>query len=172
MIQKPAELVRFISGVNIDSEGTVHLDQLDVDDTFESELYSPTFSVSVMSRMVLDEINKTVELLDMPVEKDSFIGLVLASDLQDYSPYIYLLTKIVALECYSVVYCIDEDRNKLRYVTKKDVHRIKENINYLADYMGTEDKYYKVVESLRDMYIALGYVENQLDVIINDREVR
>lgn len=172
MIQKPAELVRFISGIVIDSEGKVHLDQLDVIDKFESDLYSPAFAVSVMSRMVLDEINQTVELLDMPVEKDSFIGLVLSSDLQAYSPYMYLLAKIVSLECYSVVYCIDEDRNKLRYVTKKDIRRIKENINYLADYMGTEDKYFRMVESLRNMYIALGYVENQLDVIINDREVR
>lgn len=172
MIQKPAELIRFISGIPIDNGGTVHPDQLKETETFESILYKQTFSVSIMSRMVLDELTKDVELLDMPVEKESFVGKVLRSDLQSYAPYMYLLARIVALECYSVVYCIDEDREKLRYISKRDILRIKENINYLADYMSTEEKYRGIIETLRDMYVSLGYLENQIDVIINDRRVR
>lgn len=172
-IQKPLDLIRFISGINISSNGRVHLDQLQGSSGFTSELYTPDYSVSVTGRMVHSLLNTPeVELLSDSVEPDSITSMVLNSDLSVYAPDVYLLLRIVVLESFALVYCIEQDRPKLQYMTKRDILRIRENINYIADYFSTQEKYRPMIEKLRDMHISLGYIENQIDVILGRNGVR
>lgn len=171
-VKQSYELIRYISGLPIANDGTIVRNEMDTDDTFESELYTPTYSVSVLARIVQNTLNNgTIEVVDVPVEKDTITWHVLRSDLDTYAPNIDLLMRSVLLESFALVYSITEARENLKYITYKDIFRIKENINYLADYMGTEDKYLHMIEYLRSMNVSLGYIQHQVDVIMNEGRV-
>ena len=172
-IKQHSDLIRFVSTISISSDGSVPLNSLENSTGFVSLLYEPEYRVSILSTITLGNIrNNLFSEISVPIRPDSITGLALSSDLSTYAPDIYLLLRLVVLESFSLVYSIREDKDNLRYITKKDIQRIKNNINYLADYMGTEEKYFKMVEPLRDMYIALGYIEHQIDVILESGRSR
>jgi len=165
-VKQPSDLVRLISNVPVSSDGSLVRNTI-IDDVFVSPMYTPTYAVSVLARLTLDVLNRgDVELTDDRVDPNSITSKVINSDLSYYEPSIYLLLRAVILESFSFTYHIENDREKLRYASERDVRRVKDNINYLADYMSTEEKYLHMIEVLRDMYISFGYIEHQIDVIV------
>lgn len=168
-----SELMRFITGIQISSDGTVPLNNLDDPTSFESELYTPEYSVSMLTLIVLKKIDREeIEIVNGSVPEHTITHKVLDSDLASFAPDIYLLARLVVLESFALVYSINESKEDIEYINKKDMQRLKENINYLADFMGTQGRYHSMVDVLRDMYISLGYLEHQTDVIMNFRQVR
>ncbi|AIW03315.1 hypothetical protein CPT_Mater158 [Bacillus phage Mater] len=93
----------------------------------------------------------------------------LNSDLASYAPDIYVLLKATVLESFALLYTIDTTPTNLEYMSTNDIKKARTNINYIADYMSTEGKYYHMIESLRDMNISFGYIENQIGVIMKER---
>jgi hypothetical protein len=172
-VKQPLSLVRFISGIPVASDGTINLNSMDSDGSFISDLYTPSFSISVLARETLNLLDSDIIIpTSTDVDRGTITYKILNSDLASYAPDVYLLVRMVVLESFALIYHINEDRSKLRYVSKRDIVRVKGNISYLTDYMGTESKYHVFIESLRDMYISLGYMEHQIDGIMNNRGVR
>nr|AGM61361.1 hypothetical protein BTP1_16 [Bacillus phage phiBTP1] len=95
------------------------------------------------------------------------------SDLVTYNPRMYTLVTSVVLESFALLYSIEEESTNLQYMSHKDFQRIRDNVNYIADYFSTVRRYRKIIEALRITDVSLGYIENQIDVILTDRlEVR
>lgn len=173
MIQQPSELIRFISGIPVLNDGTVPVNTLDSEAAFKSDLYTATYAVSSIARITQDVLNSDkIEVVDVQLEPGTIIKQALNSDLASYAPSIYLLVRMTVLESFALLYHIENDTENLQYVSTRDIKRIRENLNYIADYMGTEPKYYSMIEVLRHTNISFGYLQHQIDVIMNSKGVR
>lgn len=171
-IQKPVDLIRFISDIPVLNDGTIPINILDNTSTFTSEMYTPVYALSALARMTQDVLNSDkIELINADLDPNTIVYMAQNSDLASYAPDIYLLLRAVVLESFSLLYCIEEDIVKLQYISDKDFFNIKTNINYIADYFSTESKYYKMIDTLRNMNISFGYLENQVEVIMSERGV-
>lgn len=164
------DLKKLITGVKISSDGRVPLDRVEDKIGFESEIYEPEYFVSYISVLTLRDIKRgRIEEEDEDLEDYTISQMVLDSDLDVYAPDIYVLLRISILDSFSIVYSIEEKRDNIQYLNHKDIQRLKNNLNYLADYLGSDENYYHMVRVLRRMHISLGYIEHQLDVIMNYR---
>ncbi|AMO26003.1 hypothetical protein Blue_180 [Bacillus phage Deep Blue] len=172
-IRKPLDLVRFVSSFSVLPDGTIPLNEMGSTVQFESNLYTPSFSVSALARLTLDDIKQNkIEVVNVPLDPRTIVSQVMSSDLATYNPRVYVLVCAVVLESFALLYSIEETRTSLQYVTKKDILKIKQNVNYIADYFGTERKYRKMIETLRDIDISIGYLENQVESVMNRWVVR
>lgn len=173
MMQQPTELLRFISSIPVMSDGVVPMNTVETQITFNSPLYEATYSLSVIARMTQDVLTSgKIESVDAPVGAGTIVSQVLDSDLASYSPGIYLLIRMTVLESFALLYHLDRESENLQYVTSRDISRVRENINFINDYLGSEPKYHKMIEILRHMHISFGYLQNQVDVMMNSRGVR
>jgi hypothetical protein len=171
-IQKPIDLIRFITSLPVLNDGTVPVNTMVENVQFVSSLYTPEYSLSMLARMTLDVLNiNGVEATASSLDPNTIVFQVKNSDLATYAPDIYLLAKMVVLEGFAILYYSETDPLSLRYISKKDIQRAKNNINYMVDYLGTELKYLLMIDSFRTTAISFGYLENQLDVIMNDMGV-
>jgi hypothetical protein len=172
-ISKPLDLVRFISDVPVLNDGTIPINTLDETPLYYSYMYEPVYSLSAIARITQGVLkNGKIEVVNIPLDPNTIVSKAYNSDLASYAPNIYLLLQAVVLESFALLYHIETDSINLQYVSHKDIQKIKTNIGYIADYFGSEDKYYSLIETMRIMNISLGYLENQIDVIMNDKGVR
>ncbi|AMQ66611.1 hypothetical protein BH753_gp129 [Bacillus phage Shbh1] len=166
-LEKPIELLRFISDIKVLEDGIVPIDTLD-HQPFVSELYTPNYSLSVLARITQSVLSKgDIEPTSHDLEPHTIVYKILHSDLADESPDVYLLMRLVVLESFALVYHIDEERKQLIYTSPRDIVIIRNNINYIGDYFSTVERFRPMIETLRDMSVALGYIENQIDVIVH-----
>lgn len=172
-IQKPLDLIRFISDIPVLSDGTIPVNRTDDVAQFVSDMYTPVYSLSALARITQGTLKSDkIEVVNVSLDANTIVSKVLNSDLASYAPDIYLLVRSIVLESFALLYHIEEESSNLQYVSARDIQKIKTNINYVADYFGTDPKYYSLIETMRVMNISLGYLENQVDVIMNDRGVR
>ncbi|ALA07782.1 hypothetical protein PBC6_190 [Bacillus phage PBC6] len=168
-IKKPLDLVKFVSSVTVLSDGTIPFNVLGDTTEFVSTLYKPVYSLSSVARLTLEDIKADkIELVNVELDPNTIVAQVMKSDLATYNPRIYALMVSVVLESFALLYSIEAASTNLQYIATKDFLRIKENINYIADYFGTEKKYRSMIETLRNMHISFGYLENQVDVIMSN----
>lgn len=174
-MKHPEELLRFITDLSISSSGKVSVNEIDEDNVedHESEFYQPTYSVSALSRILHHDLKRgRIKGENETLPKDSVTKIVRESTLKEDAKNMYVLTKMCVLESFSIVYHMDEDPSKLRYLSPKDVRRTRENIRYIIDFLGTKEEHRSMIPAFREMDIALGYIEYQIDVIQNTRAVR
>ncbi|WZK93583.1 hypothetical protein [Bacillus phage BvP] len=166
----PADLIRFISTIPVLNDGTIPLNTIKTSGSFVSPLYDPTYSLSILARLTQSVLTSDkIEVDNSSLSEDTIVSMALNSDLSSYSPDIYLLLRAVVLESFSLLYNIEQQASNLQYVSTKDIQRAKTNLGYIADFMSTEPKYFRMIEKLRDMNISFGYMENQIDVIMVER---
>jgi hypothetical protein len=169
----PNDLLRFVSTVPVLSDGTIPVNTIETNESFVSTMYDSAPAVSVVARIVKKDIEDgKLEASTSALGSDTIVYKALNSDLATYAPNIYTLLRAVALESFSVLYTIENNPEDLQYMSSADIRRARNNLSYIADYMSTEEKYYTLIEDLRTMNIAFGYMENQIDVIMKDRSGR
>jgi len=165
------DLIRLISNVPVLIDGTVPLNQVE-DDPFVSILYTPTYSLSTVARLTQNLLNNgKIEVAQETLDETTLVYKAFNSNLASAFPSMYTLLRVVALESFSLLYMIDNDPVQLQYVSKKDILRTRENLNYLADFFGTQSDYHHFIQTMRDMNISLGYLQNQIEVIMSERGV-
>ena len=168
-----ADLIRFISNIPVLNDGTIPVNSIETNESFSSTLYEPTYSLSVVARLVQSTLSgDTIEVSSEPLGADTVVYKALNSDLGSYAPNVYTLLRATVLESFALLYTIDTKPSDLQYMSPNDIRKMKVNLNYIADYLSTEAKYYHMIEGIRNMHNSLGYIENQIDVIMNDRGKR
>jgi len=167
-----SDLIRFVSNVPVLSDGTIPLNTIKGSTDFVSTLYQPVYTLSILARMTQSALTDgTIEVENTPLDTSTIVYKALHSDLATFAPNIYLLLKAVVLESFVLLYNIDNSPQNLQYVSTNDIKRCKTNINYIADFFSTNSNYYSMIESMRDMNISFGYLENQIEVIMNEAGV-
>jgi hypothetical protein len=165
-----ADLVRFVSNIPVLNDGTIPINQIETTETFTSDLYSPVYSLSTVARMVQGLLNSgKIEVVNETLDSSTIVYKALNNDLASYAPNIYVLLRAVVLESFALLYTIENEPKNLQYMSAKDILRAKQNLNFIADYFSTETKYFHMIENLRDMNVSFGYLQNQIDVIMNER---
>ena len=169
------DLLRFMTNIAISPEGVVSINLMGEDQSgeFVSTLYEPTYSVSALARITHKLLRtESVKEASLKLPPNTLTHKLLNSQLKSEALDIYTLTQTVVLESFALVYHIREDTKGLRFMTIRDMKRVRENLNYIGDFFGTRKEYYHLIEDVRNMNIALGYIEHQIETIQNTRAVR
>lgn len=171
-IQQPQDLIRFVSNIPVLSDGTIPMNTLSDGISFTSTIWTPVYSLSVLARETTPIFTDgTLELVNIPLDPNTLVYMALNSDLATTMPSVYTLLRATVLESFAFIFSIDYAPANLKYVTATDFKNIKTNIKYIADYFSTNSNYYGMISPMRDMTVSFGYVENQVDVIMNDMGV-
>lgn len=165
-IEQTNGLISFIRNIKGDFDNNVVLNVLDDNLHFVSRYYTPTLRLSTLSINILKEINSDrVTISPVDFNNNTIVTKVKATNIKSQAPRIYLIIQTIVLEAYAIVNCFLENPSSLKYLTKKDIQVVRENINYVCDYLGDYEEYISVVDELRELDINFGYIENQIDVI-------
>lgn len=168
MMKQSSDLIGFISSFQISEDGTVPYNSMNDRVKFESTMYKPTYQVSILSLLMWKHIKQVgVPMDNSKLPYNCITNVAINSDLSQYAPDVYLLLQTIVLEAFSIGVNVREGIIKMDYISKSDIMRIKENCSYIMDYMGYEEKYVLMIECMRNIHLALGYLENQLDIVIS-----
>lgn len=85
-----------------------------------------------------------------------------------YHPGAFQLLDVTILEVVAINWIIAHNAKLLNYTSKKDIERTRYNLRVLADWCGDYDDYLEFIPKLRKLNVDLGYIENQLEYIINE----
>ncbi|QYC50997.1 hypothetical protein [Mammaliicoccus phage vB_MscM-PMS3] len=165
-IEQTNGLISFIRNIKGDFENNVVRNVLDDNVNFVSRYYTPTLRLSTLSINILKEINSDrITISPVDFNNNTIVTKVNDTNIKSQAPKIYLIIQTIVLEAYAIVNCFLENPSSLKYLTKKDVQVVRENINYVCDYLGDFEEYISVVDELRELDINFGYIENQIDII-------
>lgn len=161
------DLTRLISQLDVSPDGTVAINILDDNEQFTSNFYEPAYTLSGLARRVLIRLkdNRFIETND-PLKDTTLTKKIEESTVSTAAPYIYKLLQIVTLEAFALIFTIEENAVDLKFITKSDIRRVRDNVCYVADYFGTVEEYRPMIAELRSMNIALGYLEGNLNVMM------
>lgn len=165
-IEQTNGLISFIRNIKGDFDNNVVRNVLDDNVNFVSRYYTPTLRLSTLSINILKEINSDrITISPVDFNNNTIVTKVNDTNIKSQAPKIYLIIQTIVLEAYAIVNCFLENPSSLKYLTKKDVQVVRENINYVCDYLGDFEEYISVVDELRELDINFGYIENQIDII-------
>ena len=158
--------MRFIRYIQVDELGDVVTNVIDDEPNFISRFYTPQFRVNKISSDILAFINDNdIGELNVQLSKDSLTYKLLISGLKLSAPYMYQLAQTVVLECFALIYAIEENQDMFRYIDEDDVKTTRENVKYIIDYMGENKDYTDIIMDLHSVDVALGYIQKQIPVI-------
>lgn len=144
--------------------------------TFLSDYYTPDIKVSYLSTLVVKLLrtSNNFEDYDSPIDT-SLIGMLTSSNLQYEYPKLYLLSRVICLESFSLSYAVanEDTSDYLQYCTVDMVRQDIQNINYLVgelqdleDHNKDED-YSSIIKSLQDLAISIGYLVGAINAYNN-----
>ncbi|AMW62338.1 hypothetical protein AARONPHADGERS_116 [Bacillus phage AaronPhadgers] len=163
---KPEVLVSFCSGVYPMENGVIPFNTMNDSPMFKSELYTPTFALSAVAMLVLKKIRaEQIATNTLDVDENTVVALTRSSDLSSTNPRMYTLIVSTVLEAFAILYTIESESSDISYLTRKDFMRVRENVNYITDYLSTERKYRHMIEAFRGFELSFGYMENQVESI-------
>lgn len=165
-VYQSADLMRFIRYINVDEMGEVVMNVIDAEPNFISRFYTPQFRVNKVSSSILTLIaDNGISETNKQLSEDSITYKLLNSGLKLTAPYVYQLAQTIVLECFALIYAVEEDETLFKYIDEDDVKITRENVKYIIDYLGTDRDYTDIVMDLHSMDVALGYVQRQIPVI-------
>lgn len=161
-----ASLIRFLNKLNkgtVTNQTGTKYGFLVMELDFVSDYYTPRIEISEVSEEILTDIrNNEIITTGDDVTDSTIIKKVEASDLEELAPNIYKLLQMVILESYTIVNCFTENTEQLHRITAEDIKRVRENLNYVTDFMGSYSRYSNIIPDLRQLDICFGYLEHQL----------
>lgn len=158
-------LLRFISSFDVDPDNSVIGTALD-EATFVSRFYTPKMKVSALAVKVLDELaNNKILAENRTPHEGSFMYKLQNSDLRTTKPYLFQLSKTIMLECFSVVYAVEQKPELLKYLNQTDLQVARTNLKYLLDAIGDDPKYSSMTEDINKIDISMGYIQAQVPVL-------
>lgn len=187
-ISLPIYLASMINGLRVSPTNQVILNQGIKLPNFETK-HSPTFSISTIAHEVKNRIGTDIIPSPIPPDTESFSWRVQQSILKDYDDLAYTLIRMSLLESVAFIYTIQQDQTLLKYLKESDIKTVKENLNYLADYLGEINTIHQsqdenqsesidmelllsplqnFVLDIRDMTVSFGYIQCQVDLLQNN----
>lgn len=160
MREQPANLIRFIASLDIKPNNVVYLNGLDMKFDFVSRFYTPHISISVLANNVLRDI--ATGMVPTTVLQNTEYGIlrdIEESGIKTINRSMYTLIRIVLLETFSIVYTLNDKQNFIRYVEIDAIDDLRQNIKYLIDALGKDNRYSKITQSLQILLTDLGYIQ-------------
>lgn len=128
--------------------------------------------VSGAAIAIWNNVIPKIAIGSLTIKGDSLIALVNSTDIQSNYPGVYELIRLVIYETWIISYINNSDASYLPYITKLDLKRDRRNINCLCDFLGYYRGYRFLVEYFRGLEISLGYMQNQLEIVLGSDDLR
>jgi len=165
-VYQSTDLMRFIKTMNISTDGKIVTNILDEEPNYISRFFTPKLQVNKLSSNILDLLeSEEIQEVNTDLSQDTVTKKILDSDLKLTNSYVYKLCQAVVLECFALIYAIEERPELMQYIDEKDIQLTRENTKYVIDNLGSDNQYTSIVEDLINMDIALGYIQKQLKMI-------
>ena len=158
------DLLSFITSMKVDAVGVIKTNQLDEELPQVSQFYTPNYDMSSLSIHVRNIIKQGTTFqpnsrLSAPVAVD----MINNSDLKVTMPRVYVLLQAIFLEGFSLLYVTDIDGSLTSLISKEDMERVYQNINYVIECIGIKrDLRSTVVPILREIASDILYVQSRL----------
>jgi hypothetical protein len=166
MKAQASELLRFITNFKVDYNGEIVTNLIDSTPNYISRFYTPRLGISTLSTKIIELVNVgTIQEMTTNLSVTSIVYKLRQSKLKNDSIYAYQLAQAVCLECFGLIYALENDVLFLKYISKSDITRTKDNIAYILDYVGADEDYIGLVDDLHEMYTAVGYLEQCINTI-------
>lgn len=171
-LYQSTDLMRFIRPLKVNVAGDLVTNVIDDELNFISRFYTPHFRVNQISSTILDMIyDNNITEVNKQLSKDSLTYKLQMSGLSIMAPEMYKLSRLVVLECFALIYAIEEEQELFKYIDEQDVMNTRENVKYLVDYLGEQKDYIDIVMDLHSVDVALGYIQKQIPLIQGELEV-
>lgn len=167
-----SDLLRFMDRLNIDAGGNLITNVLDEEGpNFVSRFYTPHFKVNNISEKVFQMIQYNDIIGDnRGLDRNSMTYKLVQSGLKLEDPKIYQLAQACVLDAFSLIYAIEEEESLIKYMDEEDILHTRETVQYLIDYMGSEDRFSSLVMDLMSMDTALGYIQGQVPILKREQQ--
>ena len=170
-IPQPQGLLRFLNALDTDLTSS-HMNLLDEEVSFVSKFYTPQLQLSELAKKVLTNLKTDdIPVLEREFNDNTIIHKANNTLLKVQAPRMYMILQSIVLEAYAIVNCFVENPSSLKYLTEEDISITRENLNYVADYLGNYDDYNSVVLDLRDLDLCFSAIELQLPLIKKEANV-
>lgn len=71
------------------------------------------------------------------------------------------------LEIVAINWAFTNAPDLINYTSKKDIQRVRYNLQVMADWCGDHQKYYEFIPKLRQLNVDLGMLENKISYVTN-----
>jgi len=167
----PVPVYVFLTTIDVDSNHNLAVTSDKLLEEFSDKDNQPTVSVSPLAYTYLNSyVGSAVPSYD-GVE-DSILYPIISSSIGRSHPTIYLLMQSIGLESMALTYAYTYDHTLYELVSTRDIKRTRRNIRLLCDWLGENQGYHYLVEWFRNVELSLGYMENQIDLLVNGLSIR
>ena len=163
MEEQSSSLIRFISSLDVKPDNTVYLNGLDMTFDFVSRFYTPHVSISVLANSVLRDIaSGAIPTTVLSTTEAGILKDISDSGLNTANKPVYTLTRVVLLEVFSILYTLNDKPSFIKYIEVESIEAVRQNIKYIVDALGKNDRYSTLIRSLQAMDIDLGYIQAEI----------
>lgn len=127
--------------------------------------------ISEAARKVQKEVISNLPVEYTSLDEDSIINKLGECNLLELHPGIFNLCQAVLLEVYTLNYILETDKIYLADLTTEDVRRTRKNLRFLSWWFSYYRAYRHLILYLRDLDVALGYVENQVSLLLDSTDL-
>lgn len=167
----PVPLYIFLTTIDVDINHNLAVTGDKLLEEFSDKDNQPTVSVSPLAYTYLKNyVGSAVPSYD-GVE-DSILYPIIESSIGRSHPTIYLLMQAIGLESMALTYAYTYDHTLYELISTRDIKRTRRNIRLLCDWLGENQDYQYLVEWFRNVELSLGYMENQIDLLVNGLSIR
>ena len=165
----PIEYYNLLSSIQIDvvkhtlvmDEVAMNIDIKDYETPYEYNLLLSSLAYKFSS--LIKTFTPKLAMLD----SESIYYQVVNTSLPNKHYGIYSLIKGIYLETLAINYANDKDNSLFDSLSIEDIKRVRNNIEYVCDWLGSYREYRKLIEYFRTADLSLGYIQNSLDVLLN-----
>ena len=152
--------------MKVNPDGTVITNVIDTTPNYISRFYTPKLVISSLSSNILSVLNQDDFFQTNRALSESTLTMkFLKSSLKLESPFVYTLAQTTILEAFALLYSLKEKPELMKYIDTADVNLTRQNVKYLLDYLGDDERYSEITIDLQSMDVALGYVGAQIPLI-------
>lgn len=160
-----------VADVNINNDLTLSVNQQSISSDFSDSNNLPTLSVSRLAEYFQENIIGNLSIT-FNTSDDSLVTEVISSGMIKNNYGMFSVASSIFLENLALYYALNYDKSLLQYITEQDIKRVRSNIKILCNVLADYTSYQSMVFEFRDVDIALGYIQNQVELLYKDLNFR
>ena len=168
----PVQTYIFLTSIPVTAEHNLNITSADLLSEFPDKDNQPNLSISPLAYTFLNHYVDTATP-DYSGVEDTILYPILSSGIgANNHVVIYEIMQAIGLESMALTYAYTYDRTLYEEISTRDIKRTRKNIRILCDWLGSNDSYQYLVEWFRNVELSLGYLENQIVLLVNGLSIR
>lgn len=174
MVSINSKAVKYFAKIEYDNNHELQIPLLGYLDFDNDYSYAPNdnFSLIVPSYciQIYNQVILTATLDYSPMPTTSLIFLVNSTDLVREHSGIYNLLRLCIFELWCLNFTV-KNNSFIQYIDIDSVTKLRENLKWIANWANHYRKYRFLVEYLRSLDVAVGYIYGQLNLSLSSDDL-